>query len=94
VLLTIIPVVGGFAAQYKCWLWTEWSLIFVTLTAFILGTPMSGTSKPIILKQRARKHGISPTHFAEDAKPKIPFTQKVACTLHMLFTEVHPTLAY
>jgi MFS family permease len=93
VLTTISPIIGGFAAQYKGWRWTQWSLIFVTLTAFILATPMSETYKPIILKQRAKKHEIAPTQVPADPKPKIPFTRKVARPLHMLFTEVRFALA-
>lgn len=61
-------------------------MIFITVFAFIFALPMKETYKPIILKQRAKKHGIQP--------PAIP--QKVTKVLatrilrpfHMLYTEV------
>jgi MFS family permease len=89
VLIETRPVVGGFAAQHKGWRWTQWSLIFVTLAAFIIAAPMSETYKPIILKQRAKKYGIAPLKDPERPKLKSSFTQKIARPLHMLFTEVN-----
>ncbi|OAL02054.1 MFS general substrate transporter [Phaeosphaeriaceae sp. SRC1lsM3a] len=82
------PVVGGFVAQYKTWQWSQWCMIFITLAAFILALPMKETYKPIILKQRAKKHGITPPQEAPDsAKLKNAMVLKVLRPFHMLFTE-------
>ncbi|KAH7412074.1 major facilitator superfamily domain-containing protein [Phaeosphaeria sp. MPI-PUGE-AT-0046c] len=82
------PVVGGFIAQYKTWRWSQWSMIFITLAVFIIALPMKETYKPIILKQRAKKHGITAPQVAPDsAKLKNAVILKVLRPFHMLFTE-------
>ncbi|KAF2029571.1 MFS general substrate transporter [Setomelanomma holmii] len=81
------PVVGGFAAQYKSWQWTQWCMIFVALSAFIIAAPMKETYKPQILKNRAKKHGITPPEDPAASKVKNAVALKVVRPLHMLCTE-------
>jgi hypothetical protein len=81
--------VGGFTAQYKNWQWSQWSMIFITLAAFIFALPMKETYKPVILKQRAKKHGlVLVNNQLEGAKLKNAVVLKVLRPFHMLFTEV------
>jgi ribosomal protein L34 len=79
-------VVGGFTAQYKNWQWSEWCMIFITLFAFIFALPMKETYKPIILKQRAKKHGIEPP--ASSQKVTKVLATRILRPFHMLYTEV------
>lgn len=84
------PVVGGFAAEFKGWRWTQWCTIFIGLAAAIFCMPMSETYKKVILKRRAKKLGI-------EGPPGPPVTGlgyvKLLVTitlirpLNMLFTE-------
>jgi MFS family permease len=89
VLTGASPVVGGFTAQYKTWQWSQWCMIFITLVAFVIALPMKETYKPVILKQRAKKAGITPTEDqpASD-KLKNAVMMRVLRPFHMLFTEV------
>jgi MFS family permease len=82
------PIIGGFAAQYKSWQWTQWSMIFIALAAFLIALPMRETYKPIILARRAKKHGIIPPADPAAAKVKTAIALKVVRPLHMLCTEV------
>lgn len=82
----IRPIVGGFVAQYKTWRWTQWCQIFVTLIAAIVALPMKETFKPIILKKRAKKHGLEVPQTGPGLKSAVVL--KVIRPLHMLFTEV------
>jgi hypothetical protein len=63
-------------------------MIFITLAAFIFAVPMKETYKPIILKQRAKKHGIVLKDDSEGTKVKNAAMLKVLRPFHMLFTEV------
>ncbi|KAK3657810.1 hypothetical protein LTR56_002189 [Elasticomyces elasticus] len=54
------PVIGGFAAQYKGWRWTQWCTIFIALAAYATILPMQETYKKIILQRRAKKLNIPP----------------------------------
>jgi ribosomal protein L34 len=63
-------------------------MIFITLAAFLFALPMKETYKPIILKQRAKKHGlVLKDDQAEGAKVKNAVMMKVLRPFHMLFTE-------
>ena len=53
------PVLGGFAAQYENWRWTEWVILFAAVPIFIMGLTTSETYKKIILKRLAKKQGTS-----------------------------------
>ncbi|KAH4821383.1 hypothetical protein HBH61_016510 [Parastagonospora nodorum] len=79
------PVVGGFTVQYKNWQWSEWCMIFITLFAFIFTLPMKETYKPIILKQRAKKHGIELP--ATSQKVTKVLATRILRPFHMLYTE-------
>ncbi|KAL1591983.1 hypothetical protein SLS60_011575 [Paraconiothyrium brasiliense] len=53
-----VPVIGGFAAQYKGWRWTQWCILFISLAVFLSAIPMNETYKKAILKRRAKARGI------------------------------------
>jgi hypothetical protein len=89
------PVVGGFAAQYKSWQWSQWCMIFITLAAFVIALPMKETYKPVILRQRAKKHGIVPTDDQSGGeKVKNAVVLRVLRPFNMLFTEVGFPFSY
>jgi hypothetical protein len=70
-------------------------MLFITLTAFIFALPMRETYKPVILKQRAKKHGlVLANDQSEGAKLKNAVVLKVLRPFHMLFTEVSHTVSY
>ncbi|KAF2008072.1 MFS general substrate transporter [Amniculicola lignicola CBS 123094] len=84
------PVVGGFAAQYKGWRWTQWCMEFVTLAVFIMSLFTKETFKPVVLKQRAKKLGLKlpPGEAAVSAKAmKSSLVKNFFQPLHMLFIE-------
>ncbi|KAG9204400.1 hypothetical protein G6514_000856, partial [Epicoccum nigrum] len=83
------PVVGGFAAQYKSWRWTQWCMIFVTLAVYLASLPMKETYKPIILARRAKKLGmeIKPANDAGAAAMKRAVMIGLFRPMHMLVTE-------
>ena len=84
------PVIGGFAAQFKGWRWTQWCTIFIGLAALVLVLPMNETYKKVILMKRAKKHNV-------EGPPKPPVkgmayvkllvTVTLVRPVHMLFTE-------
>jgi hypothetical protein len=80
-------VVGGFAAQYKSWRWTQWCMLFITLAVYVIAIPMRETYKPIILKRRAKKLGIT-LPGPSTAGVKSSVVQNFLRPLHMLVTEV------
>jgi len=63
-------------------------MIFITLFAFIFALPMKETYKPIILKQRAKKHGIEPPVPATSQKVTKVLATRILRPFHMLYTEV------
>jgi MFS family permease len=89
------PVIGGFAAQFKGWRWTQWCSIFIGVVAFVLVLPLRETYKKVILTKRAKKLGI-------EGPPKPPVSGlayiKLLVTItlfrpiYMLFTE--PTVLF
>lgn len=81
------PIVGGFIAQYKTWHWTQWCMLFITLSIFLMALPMKETYKPIILKRRAKKLGLE-SPVPQGAGLKRTLVLKFARPMHMLFTEV------
>lgn len=84
------PFIGGFAAQYKGWRWTQWCMEFISLAVYIAIIPMKETYKPIILKRRAKKSGIQ--HPETDVRGatavKRTLVQNLLRPIHMLFIEV------
>lgn len=54
------PVVGGFAAQYKGWRWTQWPILFILVPFYLCSLGTKETYKKIILQNRAKKLGIPP----------------------------------
>lgn len=84
------PVVGGFAAQYKGWEWTQWCAIFLILPGFLMCTIAGETYKKIILKTRAKRLNIAgpPAPPVQGAAAlKMLFTITLARPTRMLFTE-------
>jgi hypothetical protein len=83
-------LVGGYAAQYKDWRWTQWSILFIMVAAYIVAVPMSETYKKIILQQRAKRLGLPPPPRQGPtgvAALKLIFTVTLVRPVHMLFTE-------
>jgi ribosomal protein L34 len=64
-------------------------MIFITLAALLVALPMKETYKPIILKQRAKKHGMTPlaTPHSSQKVTKVLAT-RIMRPFHMLYTEV------
>jgi hypothetical protein len=64
-------------------------MIFITLAALLVALPMKETYKPIILKQRAKKHGIAPPETpASSQKVTKVLATRILRPFHMLYTEV------
>lgn len=84
------PVIGGFAAEYKGWRWTQWCCIFIGLAVTIPIMLMSETYKKIILARRAKRRNLPPPGQAAPkgmALVKILVTVTLLRPLHMLSTE-------
>lgn len=64
-------------------------MVFISLVALLVALPMKETYKPIILKQRAKKHGITPpeTPASNQSVTRILAT-RILRPFHMLYTEV------
>jgi hypothetical protein len=63
-------------------------MIFITLAALIFALPMKETYKPIILKQRTKKHGIvAPDSPAQSQKITSVIATRLLRPFHMLYTE-------
>ena len=84
------PVIGGFAAQFKGWRWTQWCTIFIAVVAYAMVLPMPETYKKVILSRRAKKYGVQgPPKPAPKGWPYIKLILTITLTrpIHMLFTE-------
>ncbi|KAF2816742.1 MFS general substrate transporter [Mytilinidion resinicola] len=82
------PFIGGFAAQYKGWRWTQWCILFISLAAWIPGLFMSETYKKILLKRRAANRGLEgPKGLTGVAAIKFLFAVTLIRPVHMLVTE-------
>lgn len=57
---TFGPVIGGFAAYYRGWRWTQWCILIITGVVFLTVLPMEETYKKVILQKRAKKMGVPP----------------------------------
>ena len=87
---TVGPIVGGFAAENKGWRWTQWPILFISAAAIIYCVPMKETYKKRILRQRAKKLGVSsPTTAGLSGFAAIKFLLGVTLfrPIHMIFTE-------
>ncbi|KAF2841879.1 MFS general substrate transporter [Patellaria atrata CBS 101060] len=85
-----LPFIGGFAAQYKGWRWTQWTILFIGVACYAISLPMHETYKKIILKQRAQKENVSlppSTSPTRAAALKFLITVTLLRPLHMLVTE-------
>jgi multidrug resistance protein len=84
------PVIGGFAAQFKGWRWTQWCTIFIAVVAYALVIPMPETYKKVILSRRAKKYKVDgPPKPAPKGWPYVKLILTITLTrpIHMLFTE-------
>ncbi|PVI08712.1 MFS general substrate transporter [Periconia macrospinosa] len=85
------PVVGGFAAQYRGWRWTQWCMLFVALAVFLFALPMRETYKPFILRRRGKVRGSTSvsqeTKMGDEGSLTRSLLQNIFRPLHMLFTE-------
>lgn len=68
-------------------------MLFITLAVYVFGLPMRETYKPIILKRRAKKLGITPpqSNHPGASAVKSSLVQNFLRPIHMLFTEVGPS---
>jgi hypothetical protein len=83
-------VVGGFAAQYKDWQWTQWCTLFIALASYLVSLPMEETYKKAILQRRAKKLGLEPPKQVGPsgfAAIKFLFTVTLFRPIHMLLFE-------
>ncbi|KAK3073761.1 hypothetical protein LTR53_004341 [Teratosphaeriaceae sp. CCFEE 6253] len=84
------PVIGGFAAQFKGWRWTQWCTIIISLAAYLCILPMQETFKKVILQRSAKKLHIPPPPapaMSGLAQLKILVTITIARPVVMLATE-------
>jgi len=84
------PVIGGFAAQAKGWMWTQWPILFLAVAAFVYSLFIKETYKKIILQKRAERLGIPPppkTGPTGVAALKFLVTVTFFRPVHMIFTE-------
>lgn len=54
----VAPVIGGFAAQFKGWRWTQWCTLFMAIAAYLFILPTKETYKKILLRRRAKSHHV------------------------------------
>jgi hypothetical protein len=73
-------------AQYKTWRWTQWCMLFLAVFVYAIALPMDETYKPIVLKKRAKKHGIATKQETPDLKSEI--LMRFIRPLHLISTEV------
>ena len=52
------PVIGGFAAAYKGYRWTQWCTIAMALFAFMVILPTQETYHKVLLGRRAKRLGL------------------------------------
>ena len=52
------PVIGGFVAARKGWRWTQWTILFFAIAAYMLAVRMEETYKKTILRKRAKSLGL------------------------------------
>ncbi|KAK3718117.1 hypothetical protein LTR37_005232 [Vermiconidia calcicola] len=89
------PLVGGFAVNGRGWRWTQWTILFFAVAAYVPLIFTRETYKKIILQRRAKKFNVEgPPH---DNLPPLDFVRHFLRTqlirpLHMLVTEPIVTL--
>jgi MFS family permease len=69
------PIIGGFAATYTEYKWTQWCTIFLALGAYITILPTSETHRKVLLNRKAEKMGLPPL------EPKLPPREAVKMLL-------------
>ena len=84
------PVIGSFVTVRKDWRWTQWTLVFFSIFAFLCLLGQRETYKKTIIQQRNKKLGIPPPPSPfPDAGSRIKFLLAVTLfrPIHMLLTE-------
>lgn len=87
---TFGPVIGGFAAYYRGWRWTQWCILIIAGVAFLTALPMEETYKKVILQKRAKKMGVAPPpgpKVFSSEYIKILVTVTLFRPIYMLFAE-------
>ncbi|KAG4031723.1 hypothetical protein MFRU_008g00850 [Monilinia fructicola] len=87
------PVIGSFVTVRKSWRWTQWTLIFFSIFAFLPLLLTSETLHSRILKRRAKSlDQLLPPSPPLAAKIHLLLTVTLLRPIHMLFTE--PIVAF
>jgi MFS family permease len=60
IIVGLGPVIGGFAATYTDYRWTQFATILLALTAYVLVLPTQETHRNVLLKRRAKRMGLPP----------------------------------
>jgi len=84
------PIVGGFAAQYKGYAWTQWSILFAGVPIYLISLPMRETYKKAILKRRAKASNLTdstPARISQIKMLKVLLTVTLFRPVHMLLFE-------
>lgn len=82
------PVIGGFLETRKSWRWSMWVLLMFSGAVLPLIASLRETYKPIILKRRAIKRGLTlPPKLPPGEALKLLFTVTLIKPFIMLFTE-------
>ncbi|KAL2071149.1 hypothetical protein VTL71DRAFT_12384 [Oculimacula yallundae] len=89
------PVIGAFVTVRKDWRWTQWTIIFFAILAFILTALSSETHKNTILTHRAKRLNLPPPPSPfpnRSAKIRFLVTVTLIRPVNMLVTE--PIVAF
>ncbi|KAI9735911.1 MAG: hypothetical protein M1834_001377 [Cirrosporium novae-zelandiae] len=82
------PVIGGFAAQFKGFRWTQWCILFLAVPIYLSSVGLSETYKKAILKRRAKHLDIAPPPGPSGKMAlKILFTVTLIRPVEMIFVE-------
>jgi MFS family permease len=84
------PAVGGFAAEFKGWRWTQWTILFFGLGVWIFSLGQRETYGKVILRKRAQRLGLPPAPSPIPpglATLRFLLIATITRPLHMLITE-------
>ncbi|MCJ1308058.1 hypothetical protein MMC25_001709 [Agyrium rufum] len=88
------PLIGGFVFASKGYRWTQWVTLMMALAAYLLGIGMPETYHREVLRQRAKRTGISPRIIPAQSGATISQMIKVTCLtpVSMIITDPVVTL--
>ncbi|KAK7204269.1 major facilitator superfamily domain-containing protein [Myxozyma melibiosi] len=82
------PIIGGFLEEKKSWRWTMWVLLMFSGAVLPLIASLKETYKPVILKRRAKKRGLTlPPSMPPGQALKLLFSVTLLKPFVLLFTE-------